>query len=72
MKRARLVTAANSFIAEHARAYNRNVEVVPSCVDPSRQPLRQHSDQETVQDRLDRIAHDSRVPEAGTARDSPG
>lgn len=40
--RARLVIAGNAFLADHARAHARRVEVVPSCVDPARQPLRVH------------------------------
>lgn len=47
-RRARLVIAANSFLASQARAVARRVEVVPSCVDPGRQPLRQHADGDTL------------------------
>lgn len=48
MRRARLVIAANPFLAEHARALNRRVEVIPSCVDPAAQPLREHTDSDVV------------------------
>jgi glycosyltransferase involved in cell wall biosynthesis len=46
--RARLVIAANASLAAGARRYSKNVEVVPSCVDPEIQPLRAHAEQETV------------------------
>lgn len=42
MRRARLVIAGNDFLAAHARAHSRRVEVVPSCIDPDRQPLHHH------------------------------
>jgi glycosyltransferase involved in cell wall biosynthesis len=42
LRRARLVIAGNSFLAGHARQYAHRVEVVPTCVDPSVQPLRAH------------------------------
>jgi glycosyltransferase involved in cell wall biosynthesis len=42
MRRARLVVVGNSFLAERAREHARRVEVVPSCVDPERQPLHVH------------------------------
>lgn len=48
MNRARLVTAANTFLADHARAYAKRVEVIPSCVDPSGQPVRHHADTESI------------------------
>ena len=48
MRRARLVIAGNPYLAEHARTLNRRVEVVPSCVDPERQPLRQHAGADVV------------------------
>lgn len=47
-KRARLVLAGNAWLASQARQVARRVEVVPSCVDPSIQPLRQHVDSEVV------------------------
>jgi glycosyltransferase involved in cell wall biosynthesis len=46
MRRARLVIAANAFLASQAREHNANVEVIPSCVDPTEQPLRVHGEQE--------------------------
>ena len=48
LRRARLVIAGNSFLADHAREHARRVEVVPSCVDPTRQCLRDHRDRELV------------------------
>lgn len=48
MRRARLVLAGNRVLADAARAHSRHVEVVPSCVDPSVQPQRQHVDAETL------------------------
>jgi glycosyltransferase involved in cell wall biosynthesis len=42
MRRARLVIAGNGFLAAHARAHNPRVEVVPTCIDPERQPLHRH------------------------------
>jgi hypothetical protein len=48
MRRARVVIAGNPYLAEHARALNRWVEVVPSCVDPERQPLRQHAEVDVI------------------------
>lgn len=48
MRRARLVIAANAFLAEHARTLNRRVEVIPSCVDPQSQPQRRHEEADVV------------------------
>jgi len=48
LQRARLVIAGNSFLAEQARKHARRVEVVPSCVDPSRQQVHEHGEAETV------------------------
>jgi len=42
MSTARQVVAGNSFLADRAKQYARNVEVVPTCVDPARQQLRVH------------------------------
>ena len=47
-KRATLVLAGNSYLADHAREHNKRVEVVPSCVDPSEQSLRNHEERGTV------------------------
>ena len=41
---AQVVIAGNSHLASHARLWARSVEVVPSCVDPSKQPTREHGD----------------------------
>lgn len=48
LRRARLVLAGNSFLAARSREYAERVEVVPSCVDPQRQPLRAHAAAEVV------------------------
>ena len=48
MRRARLVITGNSFLAGIARDHARRVEVVPSCVDPSRQQLRVHGSAEVT------------------------
>lgn len=42
LRRARLVLAGNAFLAEHARRYAERVEIVPSCVAPESQALREH------------------------------
>lgn len=46
--RARLVIAGNEYLATRASQLARRVEVVPSCVDPSIQPVRKHGDREVV------------------------
>jgi glycosyltransferase involved in cell wall biosynthesis len=48
VRRARLVIAGNELLAQHAREYAQRVEVIPSCVDPSEQPTREHTEQEVV------------------------
>jgi glycosyltransferase involved in cell wall biosynthesis len=48
VRRARLVIAGNRELAENARENARSVEVVPSCVDPDGQPLRDHGEREVV------------------------
>lgn len=48
VRRARLVTAGNAYLADRAHAHGGRAEVVPSCVDPSAQPLREHGDSETL------------------------
>lgn len=48
MRRARLVITANATLATDAQPYARRVEVVPSCVDPDAQPMREHAEHETV------------------------
>jgi glycosyltransferase involved in cell wall biosynthesis len=48
LRRARLVTAGNAFLAGHARKHGARVEVVPSCVDPDAQPQREHRDVEAL------------------------
>lgn len=45
---ARLVLAGNSYLASAARSIARRVEIIPSCVDPFRQPTRKHGDRETL------------------------
>jgi len=44
VRRAGLVFAGNAFLADRAREHARRVEVVPSCVDPERQPVHVHED----------------------------
>lgn len=46
MRRAQLVIAANHTLASEARDLARRIEVVPSCVDPARQPLHTHDREE--------------------------
>ncbi|MGH2950910.1 MAG: glycosyltransferase family 4 protein [Solirubrobacterales bacterium] len=58
--RARLVIAGNAYLADHARAWADRVEVIPSCVEPARQPLRRHSDREVV--RVGWVGSDSTAP----------
>jgi len=48
LRRARLVIAGNSFLAARAREYARRVEVVPTCIDPNRQSLRAHREDEIM------------------------
>jgi glycosyltransferase involved in cell wall biosynthesis len=42
MRRARLVIAGNEFLADRAREFSDRVEIVPTCVDPTRQPMHVH------------------------------
>ncbi len=67
LRRARLVTAGNGYLADRAREYAHRVEVVPSCVDPTRQPVRDHTEHRAGEDRLDRLAHDQRLHRADPA-----
>ena len=48
LRKARLVTAGNEYLAGRAREWAARVEVVPSCVDPESQPLREHADTDVV------------------------
>jgi glycosyltransferase involved in cell wall biosynthesis len=48
LRRARLVIAGNTFLADYARQHARRVEVVPSCVDPARQDLHVHDERDVV------------------------
>ncbi len=48
LRRARLVLAGNAYLADHARRHAARVEIVPSCVEPERQPLREHAAREVV------------------------
>lgn len=48
VRRARLVIAGNANLAERAREHARRVEIIPSCVDPSAQPVREHRAREVV------------------------
>lgn len=46
--KARIVIAGNETLAGAALEANRRVEIVPSCVEPARQPLRSHRERELV------------------------
>lgn len=48
LRRARLVLAGNAFLADHARRYAARVEIVPSCVAPESQPLREHGSRDVL------------------------
>lgn len=48
LRAARLVIAGNGFLADGARRYAGRVEVVPSCVDPDRQPIHSHGAADVV------------------------
>lgn len=48
LRRARLVTAGNGYLAAHAHAIAKRVEVVPSCIDPAAYVQRAHADVETL------------------------
>jgi glycosyltransferase involved in cell wall biosynthesis len=48
LKRARLVIAGNAHLASHARELARRVEVIPSCVEPDSQPIRDHGPRDVV------------------------
>ena len=48
LRRARLVLAGNSYLADRARAHAARVEVLPSCVDPFQQPTHVHREQHPV------------------------
>jgi glycosyltransferase involved in cell wall biosynthesis len=48
LSRARLVLAGNSYLAGYASRSASRVEVLPSCVDPSTQPVRAHRDVEVL------------------------
>ena len=48
MQRAQVVLAGNSYLAEHARRHCSRVEVIPSCVDPDKQPIRRHRETDVV------------------------
>lgn len=48
LRRTRLAIVGNSYLADHARRYARRVEIVPSCVDPAKQPLHEHRPTEIV------------------------
>lgn len=48
LSRARLVLAGNAYLACYAQGHARRVEILPSCVDPSAQPLRGHAPVEVM------------------------
>lgn len=47
-KRARITLAGNSYLADQARQQGGRVEILPSCVNPAVQPVREHEEVETV------------------------
>jgi glycosyltransferase involved in cell wall biosynthesis len=47
LARARCVVAGNAYLASYAKTLNRNVEVVPSCIDPAAYRERRHQNVET-------------------------
>ncbi len=66
--RARLVIAGNEYLAARASTIARRVEVVPSCVDPSIQPVREHGEQEVVRVGWIGSRIDRRLPRSVPAR----
>ena len=48
MRSARVVLAGNRVLADAARDHAERIEVVPSCVDPTLQPMREHREVETL------------------------
>jgi glycosyltransferase involved in cell wall biosynthesis len=48
LRRSTLVIAGNPFLADRARQHARRVEIVPSCVDPTRQDLHIHEERDVV------------------------
>lgn len=42
LRKAALVLAGNEYLASYAKGHAKRVEILPSCVDPSAQPLRRH------------------------------
>ncbi len=49
MRRARLVIAGNAYLADHARQLGAaRVAIVPSCVAPEHQPVREHADSDVI------------------------
>jgi glycosyltransferase involved in cell wall biosynthesis len=46
VRRARVVIAGNDHLASRAREHASRVEVIPSCVHPREQPIRQHAERE--------------------------
>jgi glycosyltransferase involved in cell wall biosynthesis len=48
LRASRLTIVGNSFLADRARQFASRVEIVPSCIDPSSQPLRAHRQQTPV------------------------
>lgn len=48
LRSAGLVIAGNDYLASYARCHARQVEIVPSCVDPTSQEVRRHGDVEVL------------------------
>jgi glycosyltransferase involved in cell wall biosynthesis len=49
MRQMDYVVAGNQFLAEHARPFARHVDVIPTCVEPTRYPLAEHLQDHTAQ-----------------------
>jgi len=48
MRGSGVVVVGNAYLADEARQHNTRVEVVPSCVEPLRQPVRAHEDRPVI------------------------
>ncbi|PIP13310.1 MAG: group 1 glycosyl transferase [bacterium (Candidatus Stahlbacteria) CG23_combo_of_CG06-09_8_20_14_all_40_9] len=48
LQRSKIVIAGNTYLKEYAQKYNKNVVVIPTCIDISRYSLKQHSPKEEV------------------------